>query len=102
MKLKICAILISILLGFAGCGGIEENYNNNTDIMSGDYQLTSSVTKNEHGSLKKGAWKYYGPYDAASGAFKVVMSGSGDADLYVKKNGKVGKRSYNCRPYKNG
>jgi len=55
----------------------------------------------ESGTVAKSAWKQYGPYRVASGAtFTAVMTGDGDADLYVRKNAAPTAAAYDCRPYR--
>jgi hypothetical protein len=41
-------------------------------------------------------------YDVPAGKYLVELAGTGDADLYVKKNAAAAQRVYDCRPYKNG
>jgi hypothetical protein len=42
----------------------------------------------------------FGPFEVASGGtFEVNMTGTGDADLYVKKGAEVTMQTYDCRPY---
>jgi len=54
----------------------------------------------ESGTVAKSAWKHYGPFNVAAGTtFTVNMSGSGDADLYVRKAGTPTATAYDCRPY---
>lgn len=58
---------------------------------------------NDSGAIAKGAWKHYGPYNVASGAnLTAVLSGDGDADLYVRKGAAPTAASYDCRPYQDG
>ena len=48
--------------------------------------------------------KFY-TIDVASGTSKLTVTmsgGSGDADLYVRRNNKPTENNYKCRPYKNG
>lgn len=55
------------------------------------------------GSVAKAAWKQLGPFEVAAGApLRAVLSGTGDADLYVRKGGAPTAASYDCRPYRNG
>ena len=55
------------------------------------------------GTLAKAAWKQLGPYNVAAGAtLTAVMTGTGDADLYVRKNAAPTAASYDCRPYRDG
>jgi hypothetical protein len=57
----------------------------------------------DSGQVVRGAWKHYGPYPVAAGAtFTAVLSGDGDADLYVRKGAAPTSSSYDCRPYRNG
>lgn len=61
-----------------------------------------ALTVNESGTVAKDAWVHFGPFEASAGAFEVVMTGTSDADLYVKKGAQPTDSSYDCRPYKNG
>ncbi|MEZ4367897.1 MAG: pre-peptidase C-terminal domain-containing protein [Kofleriaceae bacterium] len=55
------------------------------------------------GTVTKSAWKQYGPFEVAAGAtLKASLTGTGDADLYVRKGGAPTAASYDCRPYRNG
>ncbi len=57
-----------------------------------DKQNDVSVGANE--------WKSYGPYEVAAGStISVKLSGSGDADLYVKRGAEATEDVYDCRPY---
>ncbi len=57
----------------------------------------------ESGTVAKSEWKQLGPYNVAAGAtFTAVMTGDGDADLYVRKDAAPTAASYDCRPYKSG
>ena len=63
------------------------------------------ATKNETktGTLAKDAWAQFGPFNVAAGTNLVVnMTGTGDADLYVKKGAAPTTSTYDCRPYKDG
>ena len=55
----------------------------------------------ESGSVARNAEKPF-VYDVPAGRYKIELSGTGDADLYVKKNQAAAARVYDCRPYKNG
>ncbi len=60
-------------------------------------------TVTETGSITKSSWKQLGPFNVASGSsIKAVMTGTGDADLYVRKGSAPTAASYDCRPYKDG
>ncbi|MEO8551961.1 MAG: PPC domain-containing protein, partial [Kofleriaceae bacterium] len=55
---------------------------------------------NQHADVGAGEFKTFGPYDVAAGTkIEVHMTGSGDADLYVKRSEEVSTTSYDCRPY---
>ncbi|HSP76918.1 MAG TPA: M4 family metallopeptidase, partial [Myxococcaceae bacterium] len=61
------------------------------------------VTETESGSVASGATVNYGAYSVVAGTtFQVVMTGSGDPDLYVKFGSAPTTSSYDCRPYKSG
>ena len=53
------------------------------------------------GSVAKNQEKAYA-YDVPTGTFKIDLSGTNDADLYVKANGTATVSSWDCRPYLNG
>ncbi len=60
-------------------------------------------TVTDSGTLAKAAWKHLGPYNVASGGTLTVnMTGTGDADLYVRKGAQPTTATYDCRPYANG
>ncbi len=66
---------------------------------------TTPVAKTETktGTLAKDAWATFGPYNTQNGTNLVVtMTGTGDADLYVKKGAAPTTSVYDCRPYKTG
>ena len=51
-------------------------------------------------SIDKTEFKLYGPYEVAAGAtISVKMTGTGDADLHVKRGEEVTTAVYDCRPY---
>jgi Bacterial pre-peptidase C-terminal domain len=51
-------------------------------------------------AVHAGDWKTFGPFDVAAGTkIDVHMTGSGDADLYVKRSEQVSTTDYDCRPY---
>lgn len=60
-------------------------------------------TVNENGTVAKNDMRHFGPFRVAAGtSLSAVMTGSGDADLYVRKGGQPNLSTYDCRPYKNG
>ena len=65
--------------------------------------ITGGTTTNKTGSLAKGAWTQLGSFTVAAGqSFQVNMSGTGDADLYVKFGAAPSASAYTCRPYTSG
>jgi len=53
-------------------------------------------------TVVKSAWKQYGPFDVAAGTtLTAVMTGDGDADLYVRRKQRDAT-AYDCRPYRDG
>ncbi len=51
-------------------------------------------------SLTQGQLVSYGPYEvAAGGSIEVKMTGTGDADLYVKRGEPASDQIYDCRPF---
>ena len=61
---------------------------------------TGGSTENYNGTVAKSAWKHYGPFTVEAGSkVRAVMTGSGDADLYVKFGAQPTSSSYDCRPY---
>jgi vibriolysin len=61
------------------------------------------VTTTINDSVASGASDNFGPYSVVAGTkFKVVMTGSGDPDLYVRFGAAPTTSTYNCRPYASG
>jgi len=56
----------------------------------------------ETGEVAKGDWKHFGPFEATGKTFSVTMTGTGDADLYVRRVEAPTKDDHDCRPYENG
>ncbi|WNG33329.1 peptidase M4 [Archangium violaceum] len=55
------------------------------------------------GSVSRSQNVNYGPYNVLAGTtFKVVMTGSGDPDLYVRFGSAPTTTSYHCRPFLSG
>ncbi|MFC4159651.1 M20/M25/M40 family metallo-hydrolase [Chitinimonas lacunae] len=72
--------------------------NDGPDDTGGDDRV-----ENFSGSVARGENKYYGPFKVAAGTtFKADMTGTGDADLYVRIGSQPTTGAYNCRPYKSG
>jgi vibriolysin len=61
------------------------------------------VSTTVNGSVSSGQNVTYPAYSVVAGTrFKVVMTGSGDPDLYVRFGAAPTTTSYNCRPYTSG
>ncbi|MGE0547953.1 MAG: PPC domain-containing protein [Kofleriaceae bacterium] len=66
-------------------------------VDSGDGQM---IDKTEDLSVGQGDFKVLGPFDVAGGSFfEAFMTGTGDADLYVKRGQEASENVYDCRPY---
>jgi hypothetical protein len=59
-----------------------------------------SVIDQQSGELSAGEWAHFGPYDVGSEALTALMTGSGDADLYVRRGAAPTTSEYDCRPYR--
>jgi hypothetical protein len=66
----------------------------------GQPQPWSGLT--EQGSLARNAKKALVTPTLAAGTYEFKMTGTGDADLYVKVGREPTMSSYDCRPYKTG
>lgn len=61
------------------------------------------TTENFSDSVARGQEIQYGPFTVAAGTtFEAEITGSGDADLYVRFGAAPTTSSYDCRPYRNG
>lgn len=60
----------------------------------------TTTTVTQKGSVARGAFAHHGPYAAAAGRFEVTMTGTGDADLYVRRGAQPTTTAYDCRPYR--
>jgi hypothetical protein len=57
----------------------------------------------ETGSVARGQWVHYEPFAIGEGeTLTVDMTGTNDADLYVRKNEQPNSGQYDCRPYRSG
>ena len=73
------------------------------DDDAGDPQDAEEITVTETGNVAVGEWNHYGPYNVAAMAdLEAVLSGTGDADLYVRKGAQPTEGEYDCRPYESG
>ncbi|MFP2923934.1 M4 family metallopeptidase [Pyxidicoccus sp. 3LG] len=79
-----------MLRAFAAYAGVE---------LKVTYTRTASLS----GSVATGQDVQYGPYCALAGTkLEVLMTGTGDPDLYVRWNAPPNVNQYNCRPYISG
>lgn len=63
----------------------------------------TAKTETRSGSVGAGETQSHGPYSVVAGStFTVVMTGSGDPDLYVRWDSAPSTTAYNCRPYLTG
>jgi len=74
----------------------------NTFTPGGGGTPVSWAGLNESGSVAKSAKKSFTTPVLAEGKYEFKMTGTGDADLYVKVGGAPSMTSYSCRPYKTG
>ena len=64
---------------------------------------TGAVEVTESGTVTQNQFVEFGPYEVPAGSpFKVVMTGTGDADLYLRKGAAATTSQYDCRPYSTG
>jgi hypothetical protein len=64
----------------------------------GDESGATMDSTHEEFAIDHYEWKHLGPY-ASEGSFKVEMSGTGDGDLYVRRDEQPDKQNFDCRPY---
>ena len=84
--------------GCYGSGGSTTNTTGNNGSGAGN---TGLVTARESGTVVKDDYEIY-QFDSADG-IKVVMTGSGDVDLYVwNRSSGLTWTNYDCRPYLEG
>src|SRR6476620_5441768 len=74
----------------------------NTFTPGGGGTPTTWNGLNESGTLAKAAKKTFTTPTLAAGDYQFEMTGTGDADLYVKVGREPSLTSYDCRPYKTG
>lgn len=72
-------------------------------ILGGAAPTAFGATENFNGSLNSKEWVHFGPFDTSAGAnLDATMTGSGDADLYVRAGLQPDTDNYDCRPYSGG
>jgi hypothetical protein len=74
----------------------------NTFTPGGGGQPQDWAGLNEHGTVKRSASKSYATPTLAAGTYQFDMTGTSDADLYVRIGAKPTTTTYDCRPYKTG
>jgi hypothetical protein len=74
----------------------------NTFTPGGGGEPQAWAGLDESGSLAKAAKKTFTTPTLAAGNYQFEMTGTGDADLYVKVGREPSLTSYDCRPYKTG
>lgn len=72
------------------------------ESVAGTEPTNQTVTVNENGTVTKDQWLHFGPFEAGNGPFVVKMTGTDDADLYVRKGSQPTTSAYDCRPYVDG
>lgn len=65
----------------------------------GGGSTAGQVLKEENTTVAAKEWKHFGPYNDVASGFSVVMTGTGDADLYVRTGSQPTEAAYDCRPY---
>lgn len=74
----------------------------NTFTPGGGGQPQAWAGLNETGSVAKGATKKWATPVLAAGTYELAMTGTKDADLYVRIGSAPTASRYDCRPYKTG
>ncbi|HEY6038439.1 MAG TPA: PPC domain-containing protein [Kofleriaceae bacterium] len=74
----------------------------NTFTPGGGGQPQAWAGLNEHGTLKRSIEKRFETPTLAAGSYQFDLTGTGDADLYVRIGNAPTTTAYDCRPYKNG
>jgi hypothetical protein len=91
----------AIFAVYSLCGAAEIiSCVNSTPPPPPDVRLVSGQTQNAQ-QVRLREWRYYW-IDVPAGAslLRVVVSGSGDADLYTRQGSKPTSSTYACRPYR--
>ena len=61
------------------------------------------TTQKQSGTIAQSAWQHYAAVTVTPGSsYRVHLTGTGDADLYVRAGAQPDASSYDCRPYLNG
>jgi len=94
-----CAYFAGRITQFLTCGAASVITCMNNATQPADQQLNNGQTLSNQ-SVARGQWRYYS-INVPSGRsqLRVTISGSGDADLYVRRASKPTASAYSCRPY---
>ena len=74
----------------------------NVFTPGGGGQPQSWAGLTDHATLAKSDSKKYATPTLAAGTYSFEMTGTGDADLYVRIGAAPTTATYDCRPYKTG
>ncbi len=86
--------------GEFGEGSIEAGEEAGLELGVLEQAITGSTTETFSGTLAQGQTAARGPFAVQPGSqLRVTLSGSGDADLYVRFGSRPTLSSYSCRPY---
>ena len=61
----------------------------------------SKIVDTYSGTISQGEWVFYGPFESTDKPLVAEITGSGDADLYLRKGDIPTGELYDCRPYLN-
>ena len=74
----------------------------NTFVPGGGGTPAAWAGLNSSGAIKKGETKKFPTPTLAAGKYSFTMTGTADADLYVRIGSEPTATAYDCRPYKSG
>jgi hypothetical protein len=74
----------------------------NTFVPGGGGQPAAWTGISASGNIKKGETKKFPTPTLAAGKYSFTMTGTNDADLYVRIGSEPTATTYDCRPYKSG
>ncbi|MDP6944722.1 MAG: PPC domain-containing protein, partial [Myxococcota bacterium] len=66
---------------------------------SEDSPAPTNGISHESSAVLAGEEAHFGPFSAESAALEVTLSGTGDADLFVRRDSAPTVADYDCRPY---
>ena len=61
----------------------------------------SKIVDTYSGTIRQGEWVYYGPFESVDKPLVAELTGTEDADLYLRKGDIPTGELYDCRPYLN-